>query len=131
MLRLGVRALTRGLFLENDRPRHLDSKENRPYDVRMDVLRFEWDERKNESNKRKHGVSFEEAQTAFYDEYATLFFDPDHSEREERFILLGVSVKLNVVIVCHCCREKDNVVRLISARKADKNEERDYWRRRR
>ena len=96
----------------------------------MDKLQFEWDRRKDRANVRKHGVSFEEARTAFYDENALQFFDPDHSEDEDRFILLGVSFKLRVLVVCHCFRESETVVRIISARKADKAEERDYWRRR-
>jgi uncharacterized protein len=96
----------------------------------MAELRFVWDDRKNASNTRKHGVSFEEAQTAFYDERAVAFFDPDHSDDEDRFILLGFSFKLRVLVVCHCFREEETVVRIISARKADNGEERDYWSRR-
>jgi uncharacterized protein len=96
----------------------------------MDELRFEWDERKDRANVGKHGVAFEEARTAFFDERAVQFFDPDHSEDEDRFILLGMSFKLRVLIVCHCFRESETVVRIISARKADKGEEREYWRRR-
>lgn len=93
----------------------------------MGSLRFEWDERKNKSNIRKHGLSFEEARSAFYDENATVFFDPDHADDEDRFILLGMSFKLRVLVVCHCFRESETVVRIISARKADRREERDYW----
>ena len=96
----------------------------------MDELRFEWDERKDRTNVRKHGVSFEEARIAFFDEKAVQFFDPDHSEDEDRFILLGMSFKLRLLVVCHCFRESETVVRIISARKADKIEEREYWRRR-
>ena len=96
----------------------------------MGDIHFDWDERKNRENQRKHKVSFEEAQTVFLDENAVRFFDPDHSEDEDRFILLGISFKLRVLVVCHCFRESEKVVRLISARKADKAEERDYWRRR-
>jgi hypothetical protein len=92
-------------------------------------LRFEWDERKNKANRRKHGVAFEEAQTAFYDENAIQFFDPDHSHEEDRFLLLGLSYKLRVLVVCHCFREPETVVRIISARKADPDEELTYWRR--
>lgn len=101
-----------------------------PYNVHMPGLRFEWDEGKNRSNAKKHGVDFEEARTAFYDEHAVQFFDPEHSEDENRFILLGISFKLRVVVVCHCYRESELSIRLISARKADKPEEQDYWRRR-
>ena len=93
-------------------------------------LRFEWDAGKAAANARKHGVSFEEARTAFYDEDAIQFFDPDHSDAEERFILLGLSLKPRVLVVCHCFRESETLVRIISARKADKDEEREYWRRR-
>ena len=95
----------------------------------MIELRFEWDDGKEKTNITKHGVSFEEARTAFYDENAIQFFDPDHSEHEDRFILLGLSFKLGILVVCHCFRESETVVRLFSARKADKDEEREYWRR--
>jgi len=94
----------------------------------MAEIRFVWDEKKNLANQRKHGVSFEEAQTAFYDENATVYFDPDHSEDENRFILLGMSFKLRVIVVCHCYRESDTVIRIVSARKADKGEEAAYGR---
>lgn len=93
----------------------------------MADLRFEWDERKSQENKRKHKVSFEEAQSAFLDENAVRFFDPDHSQDEDRFIMLGMSYALRVLVVCHCYREEDSVIRLISARKADKREQSDYW----
>lgn len=96
----------------------------------MDQLLFEWDRRKEKANVSKHGVSFEEARSAFYDEFAIQFFDPDHSEAEDRFILLGISHKMRVLIVCHCFRESETVVRIISARKAKPNEGRNYWRRR-
>jgi len=96
----------------------------------MGSLRFEWDERKNRENLRKHGISFEEARTVFYDDNAIQFFDPDHSESEDRFILLGMSIRLRTLVVCHCYREADLVIRIISARKADKTEEEEYWRRR-
>jgi len=94
----------------------------------MDELSFEWDERKNRANIKKHGVSFDEARTVFYDENATHFFDPDHSEDEDRFILLGISFNLRNLVVCHCFRESETVVRIISARKADRDEESEYWR---
>jgi uncharacterized DUF497 family protein len=94
----------------------------------MSGIQFKWDENKNRKNKREHGVSFEEAQTVFLDENAIRFFDPDHSEEEDRFIMLGVSFKLRVLVVCHCYRENDEVIRLISARKADKEECKDYER---
>ena len=92
-------------------------------------LRFEWDTRKNRANSKKHGVTFEEARTAFYDENAVQFFDPDHAQDEDRFLLLGMSFKLRVLVVCHCFRENETLIRIISARKADKAEEQEYWRR--
>ena len=94
----------------------------------MRDLRFEWDEDKNRENIKKHGVSFQEAQTVFLDENAMRFFDPDHSRDEDRFIMLGMSFKLRVLVVCHCHRRNDTVIRIISARKADKHEAKDYWR---
>ncbi len=93
----------------------------------MDNFQFEWDQKKSKSNAKKHGFSFEEAQTAFYDEQAIVFDDPDHSEDEDRFILLGTNHKLNTLVVCHCYREKETIVRIISARKAIKEEELFYW----
>jgi len=93
-------------------------------------LRFEWDRRKNAANKRKHGVSFEEAQSVFYDDRAILIDDPD--EDEERFVLLGLSSALRTLVVCHCYREEDNLIRIISARKAQREERVEYevrWRR--
>lgn len=93
----------------------------------MKKLIFEWDKKKEKANIKKHGVSFEEARTAFYDEFAMQYFDPDHSEEEDRFILLGTSHKLNTLIVCHCFREKETVIRIYSARKADKDEIDAYW----
>jgi uncharacterized DUF497 family protein len=95
-------------------------------------LRFEWDERKNSENKRKHGVSFEEAQTVFLDDYAVLVADPDHSGTEERLLLLGVSSPLRHLVVCHCYRQSGGVIRIISARKANSGERAEYegrWKR--
>jgi uncharacterized DUF497 family protein len=89
-------------------------------------LRFEWDERKNTQNQRKHGVSFEEAETTFLDDWALLMDDPDHSRREDRFILLGLSAALRVLVVCHCYRASGNVIHLISARKATAAERKGY-----
>ncbi len=89
---------------------------------------FEWDDKKEKTNIKKHGISFDEASTAFYDENAIQFFDPDHSKEEDRFILLGISFKLRVLVVCHCFRKEETVVRIISARKADRGEEQEYWR---
>jgi len=93
----------------------------------MSDISFEWDERKNRENQRKHKVSFEEAQTVFLDENAMRYFDPDHSQDEDRFLMLGMSFTLRVLVVCHCYREDDSVIRIISARKADKGERSDYW----
>jgi uncharacterized DUF497 family protein len=92
----------------------------------VDDLRFAWDPRKAKENARKHGVTFEEAQTVFLDDYAVLIADPDHSDAEERFLLLGVSSRLRILVVCHCHREAENLIRLISARRADRNEQRQY-----
>jgi len=97
------------------------------YTVCMEGIQFTWDESKDRTNRKKHGVSFMEAQTAFFDEKAKLYFDPDHSEDEDRFLLLGVSMSLRVLVVCHCYRQNDTVIRIISARKADKGEQSDYW----
>ncbi|MBI4365412.1 MAG: BrnT family toxin [Deltaproteobacteria bacterium] len=94
----------------------------------MDGLRFEWDEAKNRENVRKHHIAFEEAQTVFLDDRAIRFFDPDHSREEDRFIMLGMSFTLRVLVVCHCHRQNDTVIRIISARKADKREAENYWR---
>ena len=91
----------------------------------MDSLEFEWDESKNISNQKKHGVSFEEAKTIFLDELARLIPDPDGSEGEERFILMGVSSQSSLLTVCHCERGLDTI-RIISARKADKQERKQY-----
>lgn len=93
----------------------------------MQNLVFEWDSRKEKANIKKHGISFDEARTSFYDEHALVFHDPDHSEDEDRFILLGTSYKLNTLVVCHCFREAETVIRIISARKADKDESKEYW----
>lgn len=92
----------------------------------MDMIRFEWDENKNEINKKKHKISFEEAQTVFYDENALVIDDPEHSQEEERFIILGLSKKANLLVVCHCYRASDTVIRIISARKATKTETKQY-----
>lgn len=92
----------------------------------MQDLRFDWDERKNTQNKRKHGVSFEEAETVFLDDRALLLDDPDHSGREERLVLLGVSAALRLLVVCHYYRASGHVIRLISARKATATEQESY-----
>jgi uncharacterized DUF497 family protein len=92
-------------------------------------LRFEWDERKNTANQRKHGVSFEEARTVFYDDRALLIEDPEEEDQEDRFVLLRLSAALRTLVVCHCYREEDSLIRIISARKANREERRDYERR--
>ena len=96
------------------------------YTVSMNALHFEWDERKAAANEKKHGVSFQEAKSVFFDERAKLIDDPDHSEQEDRFILLGLSSGLRVLVVCHCCRDSDRVLRIISARRASKMEAKFY-----
>ncbi len=92
----------------------------------MNFMNFEWDADKAKINFEKHGVSFEEAITVFDDYNSILFNDPDHSSEEDRFILLGISVKSNILIVCHCVRKKETVIRIISARKATKSEREQY-----
>ena len=94
----------------------------------MNDIRFEWDRKKAALNRRKHGISFEEAQTVFYDENAVEFFDPDHSDQEDRFIMLGLSFKLRVLVVCHCVRKTPSVIRIVSARKATRHEAETYGR---
>ena len=92
-------------------------------------ITFEWDDKKAVSNIEKHGVSFEEAETVFYDPYALVVDDDEHSHDENRFIIVGLSAVARVLTVCHCYREPDERIRIISARKATKNEETQYWRR--
>lgn len=92
----------------------------------MSDLFFEWDINKAESNKRKHDVTFEEAQSVFYDEFARVIPDPDGSIGEERFIILGKSEEYNTLVVCHCYRGSDERVRIISARKAERRERKQY-----
>ena len=92
----------------------------------MAALRFEWDERKSRLNTRKHGVSFDEAKTVFYDDHARLIDDPEHSAGEDRFILLGFSARLRLLVVCHCYLDEDSVIRIISARKATRHETLHY-----
>lgn len=92
----------------------------------MKYIRFEWDPKKDAINIRKHKVSFEEAKTVFYDDNARIIADPDHSETEDRFIILGLSQSLKLLVVCHCYRAQDEIIRIISARKATKNESKSY-----
>ena len=90
------------------------------------MIKFEWDLTKAATNFKRHGVSFEEAQSVFYDEFAVQFFDNDHSPDEERFLLLGMSTGARLLLVCHCEREAGHVIRIISARKATKRESAFY-----
>lgn len=92
-------------------------------------LRFDWDEAKNDANQTKHGVSFEEARTVFSDDHALFLGDPDHSEVEDRFLLLGLSSLLRTLVVCHCFRDQEDLIRIISARKANPEERALYNRR--
>ncbi len=92
----------------------------------MSTLRFEWDDLKAIANAKKHGVSFEEAKSVFSDERAKLIGDPDHSEDEDRFVLLGLSSVLRLLLVCHCYRSEGNVIRIISARRASAHESKSY-----
>jgi hypothetical protein len=94
----------------------------------MSELRFEWEKRKDAENRRRHGVSFDEARTVFSDEHALLIADPDHWDHEDRFVLLGLSSALRTLVVCHCYRH-DDVIRIISARKANRAEREEYARR--
>ncbi len=94
----------------------------------MKEVRFEWDPVKAEANIRKHGVSFEEAVSVFYDEWAVEFYDNEHSEWEDRFLMLGVSGNLRLLLVCHCHRLGESVIRIISARKATRTEAKQYLR---
>lgn len=93
----------------------------------MNDLKFDWDKSKATLNKKKNGVSFEEAVTVFYDDDALEFHDPDHSESEDRFIMVGLSFKTKILVVSHCLRQSDSLIRIISARKATKQESQRYW----
>jgi uncharacterized DUF497 family protein len=92
----------------------------------MNDITFTWDDRRNRENQRKHGISFEEATTVFVDENARLIRDPDHSETEDRFVLLGYSVKLRILVVVHVYRQDEKNIRIISARKATPKERKQY-----
>ena len=92
----------------------------------MGPLGFEWDDAKSRENQRKHGVSFDEARTVFYDDHAVEFFDAEHSAREDRFLLLGVSSSLRILMVCHCLRDGGDTIRIISARRATATERKYY-----
>ncbi|MCL0074248.1 BrnT family toxin [Dehalococcoidia bacterium] len=92
----------------------------------MTPIEFTRDNKKDKINQKKHGVSFREARTVFYDENARLIYDPDHSIEEDRFILLGLSSRLRILLVCHCYRKNEAIIRIISARKATKKEQKRY-----
>ncbi len=92
----------------------------------MNNIIFEWNNRKATENRKKHGVSFKEATSVFVDENARLILDPEHSDHEDRFVLLGLSIQLRILVVVHCYQEDDEVIRIISARKADRSERRQY-----
>jgi len=94
----------------------------------LERLTFAWSEAKNRANQGKHGVSFEEARTVFYDPHAVEFYDDEHSEWEDRFLMLGMSTRLRVLLVCHCYREGHGVIRIISARRATARERGFYSR---
>jgi uncharacterized DUF497 family protein len=95
------------------------------------MIQFIWDEHKHQTNQKKHGVSFEEAKSVFFDEYARLLADPDHSETEERYLLLGMSIRMRLLVVSHCYRENDYIIHFISARAATRFEQQQYQRFRR
>ena len=90
------------------------------------MMRFEWDPAKSTSNKKKHGVTFEEAQSVFYDDFALQFYDDEHSSEEDRFLLLGMSSEARLLLVCHCERASGEIVRIISARRATTSESKFY-----
>ena len=96
------------------------------YYILMKYIHFDWDESKNKLNISKHKISFEEAKTVFYDPHARIINDPEHSIDEDRFILLGLSKNLHLLLVCHCYRSSDEIIRIISARKATKLESSQY-----
>lgn len=104
----------------------IDKRKNGNYNIIIEVPRFEWDEKKNKINKSKHHIAFEEAKTVFDDVEALIIDDPEHSQSEERFIILGFSIMANLLVVCHCYRANDTIIRIISARKATKREAKQY-----
>ena len=106
--------------------RYFDISLLRTYNVHM--IRFEWDTAKAVTNIKKHGVSFEEAKSVFFDDFAVQFFDQENSDTEDRFLMLGMSNETNLLLICHCERDDGNTIRVISARKATKNESKNYQR---
>jgi uncharacterized DUF497 family protein len=89
-------------------------------------LRFEWDERKAKANEKKHGISFSEAETVFFDENARLLYDVENSSEEDRYILLGISYSLSLLVVCHVYKEDEETIRIFSARRANRREQKQY-----
>jgi uncharacterized protein len=104
----------------------IEKKLQRSYASEMNKLSFDWDAKKAAANIKNHGVTFEEAKSVFSDDRAKLIDDPDHSENEDRFVLLGISSRLRMLLVCHCYRSAGNVIRIISARKAMSRESKSY-----
>lgn len=94
------------------------------------IISFEWDDAKSESNLKKHGVTFDEASTVFYDPFALVVPDDEHSYDEERFVIVGMSMRARALTVCHCYKQTNELIRIISARQASKREEASYWRNR-
>jgi len=92
------------------------------------MIKFEWNTVKAVTNVKKHGVSFEEAKSVFFDDFALQFFDQENSDTEDRFLMLGISNETNILLICHCERDDGNTIGLISARKATKNESKNYQR---
>ena len=125
---LSIFAARRGGFLTFGRLFRVDIPAGGNYNIIMEQLSFEWDENKDAINRRKHKISFEEAQSVFYDEAALLIDDPEHSEEEDRFIILGLSKRANLLVVCHCYRASESIIRIISARKATRTESQQYYR---
>ena len=93
----------------------------------MDDIKFTWDKKKAKLNLKKHKVSFEEAVTSFHDGNARFMHDPDHSDAEDRYVLMGMSCSIRLLVIVHCYHENDSEIRIISARKADRHEEKQYW----
>ena len=93
------------------------------------MISFEWDFKKNSQNRKKHGIEFEDAVSVFMDENAIIYDDIDHADDEERYIILGVDSKSRILVVVHCYRKSDTVIRIISARTATRNEIADYYNR--
>ena len=104
----------------------LDNKLQHIYNVFMKSVSFSWDDRKNLANQKKHKASFEEAQSVFFDEHANEYYDPDHSESEDRFLMLGLSYQVRVLVVSYTLREDETEIRIISAKKATKKEQKAY-----